>query len=151
ALEVEDRSKRRDDKRAVVNLILDAGYQPEPFDSVTLFINTAGKTRAYWLDELARPLAVATQARRLSRRSTVVLGLATGVTLISPTAAGGLLVRNQRAAVAAREAATAGAFGPGDNLASQPAWTRSVSKDFVSSTGDANPTVCVAFDGSTVY
>jgi outer membrane protein assembly factor BamB len=152
ALEVEDRSKRRGDRRTLINLILDDGYQREPFDDVTLFITTAGKTRALWLDELARSLGVATVARRLSRRSAVVLGLATGVTLISATAAGGLLVRNQRDAVAAQEAATESAFGPVDKSAGFAGWTQSVSQNFVSSTGfDANPTISVTSDGTSLY
>jgi hypothetical protein len=36
--------------RTLINLILDGGYQREPFDEVTLFITTGGKTRALWLD-----------------------------------------------------------------------------------------------------
>jgi outer membrane protein assembly factor BamB len=152
ALEVEDRSKRRGERRTLVNLILDTGYQREPFDDVTLFINTAGKTRAFWLDELARPLGVATVARRLSRRSVVALGLASGVTLVSATAAGGLLLRNQREVAAAAVAATESAFGPVDKLAGQAGWTQSVSQNFVSSTSfNSNPTIGVAFDGSTLY
>jgi outer membrane protein assembly factor BamB len=151
ALEVGDRSKRRSDKRTLINLILDAGYQREPFDAVTLFVDTAGKTRAFWLDELARPLGVATQARRLGRRSAIVLGLAGGVTLLSATAAGGLLLRNQRQAAAATE----GGFGPGNQLSSRPAWPpTAVSSDFaaaVKSAGLINPSISLASDGNTLY
>jgi outer membrane protein assembly factor BamB len=154
ALEVEDRSRRQSDRRTLINLILDGGYQREPFDEVTLFITTAGKTRAYWLDELARPLGVATQARRLGRRSAIVLGLAGGVTLLSATAAGVLAVRNQNLA-AQQAAAKASPFGPGNQVSGQPAWPpTAISSDYaaaVKSAGLINPSIGLASDGNTLY
>jgi outer membrane protein assembly factor BamB len=150
-LETQERSNRKRKQRTLVNLILDAGYRREPFDAVTLFIDTAGKTRAFWLNELARPLGVATAARRLSRRSAIALGVAGGITVISASAAGGLLLRNQRQQQEALFQATESAFGPGDRLGGQVGWSVDVSPNFVSSTFGTNKVTGVATDGTTLY
>jgi outer membrane protein assembly factor BamB len=155
ALEVEDRRAHRAEARTLANIILDPGYQREPFDAVTLFIDTAGKSRAYWLDELARPLGVATQARRLGRRSVIVLGLAGGVTALSAVSAGGLLIRNQSAAASASATAAAGLLGSGNLLSGQPAWgPTNVSNDIdaaLKNSGQVSPSTGVGTDGTSLY
>lgn len=45
--------------RVLINLILDAGYEPEPFDYAHLFIDASAKPQREWLDELRRALGVA--------------------------------------------------------------------------------------------
>ncbi|MGH2517873.1 MAG: hypothetical protein ACRDHP_19675, partial [Ktedonobacterales bacterium] len=151
-LQAADRQRRRRETHTLINLVLDPAYQREPFDTVTLFIDTANKTRAFWLNELARPLGVATRARRLSRRYALALGVAGAVTLASGTAAGGLLLRNKAAADAAASTALhPPAFGPGDKLAGQPAWTVAVSAGAHSADPNFSRTIGIAVAGSTVY
>ncbi len=148
-LQVGDRSAGKSERRTLANVILDPGYQREPFDEVTLFIDTAGKSRAYWLDELARPLGVATEARRLSRRSAIVLGVAGGVTVLSAAAAGGFLLRNQIQA-----SSGPGPFAGGNRLSGQLAWSTSVSPDYAAAVKKADgitSSVGVAADGTTLY
>ncbi len=149
ALQVGDRSAGKSERRTLANVILDPGYQREPFDEVTLFIDTAGKSRAYWLDELARPLGVATEARRLSRRSAIVLGVAGGVTVLSAAAAGGFLLRNQIQANSGP-----GPLAGANRLSGQPAWSTSVSPDYAAAVKKdygLTPAVGVAADGTTLY
>ncbi len=45
-----------------INLILDAAYEPEPFDYAHVFIDATSKPQRTWLDELRRALGVATPA-----------------------------------------------------------------------------------------
>lgn len=47
-----------DDTRVLINLILDAGYKPEPFDYAHLFVDATNKPQRAWLDELRRALGV---------------------------------------------------------------------------------------------
>ena len=150
---MEDRSAHRGERRILANIILDPGYQREPFDEVTLFIDTAGKSRAYWLDELARPLGVATQARRLGRRSAIVLGLAGGVTALSAVSAAGFLVRNQSTFAAAEATATAQFYGPGNELSGQKAYEFAISDDFAAAAKleGGYPSIGIATDGTTLY
>lgn len=44
--------------RVLINLILDAGYEPEPFDYAHLFIDASARPQREWLDELRRALGV---------------------------------------------------------------------------------------------
>ncbi len=128
-LQAEDQHQRRRRQRALVNIILDTRYIRETFDKATLFIDTSQKTRALWLDELARAIGVATPARRISRRAALALGAASLVTLVSGGAAGTFFLRNAKALSDARAAAKAvPTFGPGDTVGGQPAWTIAVSQ-----------------------
>lgn len=45
--------------RVLINLILDAGYEPEPFDYAHLFIDASARPQREWLDELRRALGTA--------------------------------------------------------------------------------------------
>lgn len=51
-----------DPARVLINLILDAAYQPEPFDFAHIFIDASAKPRREWLEELRRALGVAAPA-----------------------------------------------------------------------------------------
>ena len=44
--------------RVLLNLILDSGYEPEPFDYAHIFIDASTRPRREWLDELRRALGV---------------------------------------------------------------------------------------------
>ena len=45
-------------ERVLINLILDSGYEPEPFDYAHLFIDASARPRQEWLEELRRALGV---------------------------------------------------------------------------------------------
>lgn len=47
-----------DDTRVLINLILDAGYEPEPFDYAHVFVDATNKPQRAWLDELRRALGI---------------------------------------------------------------------------------------------
>ena len=47
-----------DDTRVMINLILDAGYEPEPFDYAHIFVDASNKPQRAWLDELRRALGI---------------------------------------------------------------------------------------------
>ena len=153
SLQAEDRRQHDVEHRILVNLILDAAYVREPFDNVTLFIDTANKTRAFWLDELARPLGVATTAQRLariSRRSAITLGVAGLITAASGTAAGVLFVQNRDQANAATDPNKP--LGPATAISGQEAWSVQVSlKIDKSQTHYTGQTVSVASTGSRIY
>ncbi len=128
-LQAEEQHQRKRQQRTLVNIILDTRYIRETFDKATLFIDTSHKTRALWLDELARAIGVATPARRISRRAALALGAASLLTLVSGGAAGTFFLRNAKALSDARAAAKAiPTFGPGDTVGGQPAWTIAVSQ-----------------------
>lgn len=48
-----------DDTRVLINLILDASYEPEPFDYAHIFVDATNKAQRAWLDELRRALGIA--------------------------------------------------------------------------------------------
>lgn len=148
ALQADKRQRGHAERHTLINLILDAHYIREPFDSVTLFIDTEHKERAFWLNELASPLGVATQNRRLSRRSAIALAVAGAVTIIAGTTAGTFFVRNKNAADAAN-AAKLQPYGPGDLLRGQPAWTVPISKTPVDPSKGAQISLTVA--NNTAY
>lgn len=52
------------DKRVLVNLILDSGYQPEPFDLAAVFIDAVTQPQAAWLRELRLALGLPDLAPR---------------------------------------------------------------------------------------
>src|SRR5262249_3996196 len=79
-------------RRALINIILDPGYEREPFDNATILIDATNKPRFLWLGELARPLGISTAARRLSRRSALALGVTGAAALASATSAGVLFI-----------------------------------------------------------
>src|SRR5215470_4847522 len=79
-------------RRALINIILDPGYEREPFDNATILIDATNKPRFLWMGELARPLGISTAARRLSRRSAIALGITGAVALASATSAGVLFI-----------------------------------------------------------
>ncbi|HEX8036996.1 MAG TPA: right-handed parallel beta-helix repeat-containing protein [Ktedonobacterales bacterium] len=47
-----------DDTRVLINLILDAGYEPEPFDYAHIFVDATNKPQRAWLDDLRRALGI---------------------------------------------------------------------------------------------
>ena len=91
-------AQRSGGKRVFINLILDTGYQREPFDNATLFIDATTRSRFDWLGDIARALGITTVGRHLSRRSALALGGAGAVALASATSAGVVLARNRPAA-----------------------------------------------------
>ena len=100
-LQAEESRKRGKTQRALINLIIDPGYQREPFDNATLFIDTTGRTDREWMAELARALGVSPVARRLSRRALLGLGAVGVVTVAAAgSAAAFLLDYNARTAQA---------------------------------------------------
>lgn len=92
----EDRQKGARQRRKLVNLILDPSYPLDGEEKKTLFITTAGKSRALWLEELAAPVGVATLAQRVSRRALLGMGVGAVVTLASVGVAGKLLYQQHQ-------------------------------------------------------
>lgn len=95
ALQAADQRKQRDERRILINLILDSGYTREPFEAATLFIDAAARPRAAWFAELARAIGVTSHVspRQMSRRALVGYGAATAVALGSAATAGVLYER----------------------------------------------------------
>ncbi|HEV2238213.1 MAG TPA: PQQ-binding-like beta-propeller repeat protein [Ktedonobacterales bacterium] len=94
-MQASDQRHGNADRRVLINLILDPGYQREPFDNATLFIDTTSKLRPVWMGELGRALGQRTIAGRLSRRTMLALGATGAVALASGSAASVLaLTRN---------------------------------------------------------
>ncbi len=150
-LQAEDQHQRKRQQRTLVNIILDTRYIRETFDKATLFIDTSNKTRALWLDELARAIGVATPARRISRRAALALGAASLVTLVSGGAAGTFFLRNAKALSDARGAAKAiPTFGPGDTVGGQPAWTIAVSQTPGTDPNTYNASIGLAASGNGI-
>src|SRR5262249_9838573 len=91
-LQVQESRGGRGPRRALISIILDPGYEREPFDNPTILIDPPNKPPSLWMGELARPLGISTAARRLSRRSALALSAAGLVALASATSAGVLLL-----------------------------------------------------------
>lgn len=88
-LQADDQRQGHGDRRALINLILDADYQRGPFEAATLFIDAVSRPRAVWLGDLARAIGVRGRPRRrLSRRAILGYGAAAVVALGSVGAAG---------------------------------------------------------------
>src|SRR5487761_2590537 len=158
-------SLQADDHRAgalgrhrLVNLTLDSGYRPEPFDVTATVVDATRPNDAAWVNELRRaldlePLADPAEAARiasavnpvaakgLSRRAVVGLGAAATLALAAgATGATGLL---RRSAGAATHAA-----GPPSTDARLRWWYRAASP------GASNTAAIVAeplLDGDTLY
>lgn len=58
-LQAKDHREGRASSRVLINLIIDAGYEPEPFDYAHIFVDAARKPEAEWLEELRRALGAA--------------------------------------------------------------------------------------------
>lgn len=56
ALQAKDEKAGHGDKRTLINLVLDDGYRPKPFDYATLFIKASGRSRRDWFRELRQAL-----------------------------------------------------------------------------------------------
>src|SRR5690348_4119857 len=55
--------ENRASSRVLINLIIAAEYEPEPFDYAHIFVDAARKPEAEWLEELRRALGVGVGAR----------------------------------------------------------------------------------------
>ncbi len=53
-LQARDHREGRDGRCTLINLILDAGYRPEPFDYAHIFVDATSVPRRAWLEELRR-------------------------------------------------------------------------------------------------
>jgi outer membrane protein assembly factor BamB len=91
AMQAGERQRSRRANRALINLILVPGYQREPFDNATLFIDATNRPRQDWLNELGRALGVTLLRSRLSRRAVLGLGAA-GVATVASLSAGGIFL-----------------------------------------------------------
>jgi outer membrane protein assembly factor BamB len=91
AMQAGERQRSRRANRALINLILVPGYQREPFDNATLFIDATNRPRQDWLNELGRALGVTLLLSRLSRRAVLGLGVA-GVATVASLSAGGIFL-----------------------------------------------------------
>ncbi|HST90182.1 MAG TPA: TIR domain-containing protein [Ktedonobacterales bacterium] len=58
--------------RVLLNLIMDAAYEPEPFDYAHIFIDAARRPEAEWLEELRRALGVGATAAASAHRGDLV-------------------------------------------------------------------------------
>jgi outer membrane protein assembly factor BamB len=85
-------------KRRLVNVILDAAYVPDEEEKATLYIDTAGKTRELWFEELAIPLGVATLKQRVSRRALLGMGVGATLAVVSSGVAATTIIRQQQQA-----------------------------------------------------
>ncbi len=138
---------RQHTKRVLVNLILDTNYRNDPRDVTRLYIATAGKERALWLEELAAPLGVATVAQRVSRRA--VLGMGAGITVAVVASTGaGVLLEEQRQTQAAALAAAEKVL-PVTQSSGQPRWTAQLGTPDTGPLPDDIP--LLALDGNSVY
>lgn len=94
--------------RHIVSLILDAGYQREPFDVSTTVVDATDSAHPQWVNALraalelpplhdvadaARGIYTPPQAARLSRRAAI--GLGAGVAALAVAGTGGLLLLNR--------------------------------------------------------
>lgn len=66
-----------DNTRVLINLILDAGYEPEPFDYAHIFVDATNKPQRAWLDELRRALGIESAGALQPTRSTTSAGPST--------------------------------------------------------------------------
>ncbi len=89
--------RRRQAHRIYINLLLDPGYVPEPFDNATLFVDGVSRARPLWIADLGRALGMGPAARVLNRRAFVGLGAAVALTVESAAATGVVLI-NQKPA-----------------------------------------------------
>jgi outer membrane protein assembly factor BamB len=121
-MQAADQRHGKDTRRTLINIILDPGYQREPFDNATLFIDTTNKLRPVWMGELGRALGVRTAPGRLSRRTMLALGATGAVALASGSAASVLALT--RAAPPKKPAISA--------LSGQARWHATVAKYGVS-------------------
>jgi outer membrane protein assembly factor BamB len=128
-------------KRKLVNLILDPAYVPDAQDKATLYIDTANKMRALWLEELAAPLGVATLKQRISRRALVGMGAGIGLAVVSGGVTATLLVQQQQAKDAAK------ALPKINGLSGQPRWTIPLG----SYSDQSNVTTSLINDNGTYY
>ncbi len=96
ALQAEERRQRKS-RRTYINLLLDPGYVPEPFDNATLFIDGVSRARPLWIADLGRALGMGPAARVLNRRAFVGLGAAVALTLASAATTGVVLLNQQPA------------------------------------------------------
>lgn len=56
ALQAKDEKSGHGDKRTLINVVLDEGFRPQPFDYATLFIKASGRSRRDWFRELRQAL-----------------------------------------------------------------------------------------------
>lgn len=57
-LQAKEHQGRQSRQRMLINLILDKGYQPEPFDYAHVFIEATSRSQREWMQEMARALHV---------------------------------------------------------------------------------------------
>lgn len=137
----EDRRRKRRTRRALINLILDPAYVNDPRDASRLYIATANKERALWLEELAIPLGVGTLAQRVSRRAVLGMGAGAALAVVASAGAGALLVRQQQAQAFANQPVPLG------RLSGQPKFTYVLGQP----TQDTLAIPWVASDGRQIY
>lgn len=83
-------------RRRLVNLILDPAYLLDDEEKKTLYIMAPGKSRPLWLEELAVSVGAATLTQQLSRRALFGMGAGAAVAVASAGVAGTLLVKQFR-------------------------------------------------------
>ncbi|PWT77756.1 MAG: hypothetical protein C5B60_02160 [Chloroflexi bacterium] len=91
-----DRRFGNREKRKLVNLIFDSGYELNEQEKATLYIETARKARALWFEQLAVPLGVATLQQRISRRALVGTGIGASLAVAFGGSLAALLIAQQR-------------------------------------------------------
>jgi outer membrane protein assembly factor BamB len=83
-------------RRRLVNLILDPAYLLDDEEKKTLYIMAPGKSRPLWLEELSVSVGAATLTQQLSRRALFGMGAGAAVAVASAGVAGTLLVKQFR-------------------------------------------------------
>lgn len=83
-------------RRRLVNLILDSAYLLDDEEKKTLYIMAPGKSRPLWLEELAVSVGAATLTQQISRRALFGMGAGAAVAVASAGVAGTLLVKQFR-------------------------------------------------------
>ncbi|HEU4783647.1 MAG TPA: PQQ-binding-like beta-propeller repeat protein [Ktedonobacterales bacterium] len=83
-------------RRRLVNLILDPAYLLDDEEKKTLYITAPGKSRPLWLEELSVSVGAATLTQQISRRALFGMGAGAAVAVASAGVAGTLLVQQFR-------------------------------------------------------
>jgi outer membrane protein assembly factor BamB len=132
------------EKRKLVNLIFDPAYPLDEQERATLYIETAGKTRALWLEQLAVPLGVATLKQRISRRALVGTGIGASLAVAFGGTLAAVLIQQQRQREESQRT-----LPNTRSVSGQPSWTIPLA-GFVDDQA-ASVTVDITYEDGTLY
>jgi len=138
-----DRRQGNWEKRKLVNLIFDPAYPLDEQEKATLYIETSGKTRALWLEQLAVPLGVATLRQRISRRALVSTGIGASLAVAFGGTLYAVLLNQQR-----QQELSQRILPNANHVSGQPNWTIPV-RDFMND--KTNVSIDAIYENGALY